>query len=122
MHIPHKGNNCIIKLILVNLLCFLGNQFFAEMSFGVLELPLFFDTVWTVAITFYAGLPSGILQAVLFNLGRPFFVHGLPVPLNECVYALCGVAIVFVTYFVAKVAMPSLRAAALATVTASLTS
>lgn len=107
MHAPHKENNCIIKLILVNLLCFLGNQFFAEISFGVLELPLFFDTVWTVAVMFYAGLPSGILQAVLFNLARPFFVHGFPIPLNECVYALCGVAIVIVTYFVVKPVMPS---------------
>lgn len=107
MHTPHQENNYIIKLILVNLLCFLGNQFFAEISFGVLELPLFFDTVWTVAVTFYAGLPSGILQAVLFNLARPFFVHGFPIPLNECVYALCGVAIVIVTYFVVKPVMPS---------------
>lgn len=108
MNISHSKNNfALLKLILVNLLCFLGNQFFAEISFGVLELPLFFDTVWTVAVMFYAGLPSGILQAVLFNLARPFFVHGFPIPLNECVYALCGVAIVIVTYFVVKPVMPS---------------
>lgn len=50
-------------LVLVALLGNIATSFLA----ASLKLPVFFDTIFTVAITFYAGLIPGMIAALLFN-------------------------------------------------------
>ncbi|GHV78723.1 hypothetical protein AGMMS49944_05140 [Spirochaetia bacterium] len=54
-----------MKVILLCLLSAAANVFLSTLAGRVLQLPLFLDTLFTVAITFAAGLVPGIVAAVL---------------------------------------------------------
>ncbi len=79
---------------LLNLLC-------KWLLCDVAHVPLFMDTIGSVAITFYAGLLPGVFVALGLNVLQVLFiaaVTGSPVYPWEMAYALCGVAIVCVTW------------------------
>ncbi len=66
-----------------------------------LHIPLFLDTIGTVAVTFYAGLLPGIIVALLFNVIRTIqiaLVNGTEIYPWEMLYMLCGAAIAAVTW------------------------
>lgn len=70
-----------------------------------LRVPLFADTVGTVAATFCAGLVPGLVVAVLFNVLRALqlaAVSGGVLYPWDMVYALCGAAIVLCTWIFAR--------------------
>ena len=50
------------------------NWFIHFLAFDTLGLPLFIDTVFTAAITFYAGLIPGLATVMIFQMYWPFFV------------------------------------------------
>ena len=66
-----------------------------------LHLVLFLDTIFTVAITFYAGLIPGIIVAFIYNPvmtivlclknGHSFFIY-------DSLYCFCGMVIVLITW------------------------
>lgn len=69
------------------------------------RIPLFLDTIGTVAVTFYAGLIPGIIVALLFNIIRTLQVavlNGTQVYPWEMLYMLCGAAIAAVTWAFAR--------------------
>ena len=84
-----------IKFGVITVLCLLsiaGNNAISYLSF-TLHFPIFLDTIFTIAITFYAGLAHGLIVATL---------HNPIITLIECamykteifyfdfLYALCG--------------------------------
>ena len=66
-----------------------------------LHLVLFLDTIFTVAITFYAGLIPGLIVAFIYNpvmtivlclkSGHSFFIY-------DSLYCFCGMVIVLITW------------------------
>jgi hypothetical protein len=71
----------------------LGTMFFFQ---DALRLPLFMDTLFTAAFTFYGGLPQGIATAILSHLIiNPLLATDLP----NYLYVLCSIAVALVTAF-----------------------
>ena len=64
----------------------------------VLKIPLFLDTIFTIAILFYCGIIPAILTAVIHSIpssllvNAPFYI----------LFSLCSVAIILITYGVMK--------------------
>lgn len=91
----------IILLCAAALLCNVGASFFAARF-----LPsIFLDTVFTVAVTFYAGLVPGLLVAAAFNPLITFLycrMHGTAFSVYDCLYAICGMLIVLATWFFSR--------------------
>ena len=70
-----------------------------------MHLPLFFDTIGTVVVVFFAGLVPGVLVALFFNILWVLLtaaVSGMPVYPWDMMYALCGIAITIVTWLFAR--------------------
>lgn len=87
---------CLIVCVIGEMLNFAGA--FLLDSF---HIPLFLDTVGTVAVTFYAGLVPGIIVALLFNILRTLqvaLINNIQLYLWEMLYMLCGAAIAAVTW------------------------
>lgn len=91
----------------IALFCFISislNMLTSILVFDVLKIPLFLDTIFTVAIVFYLGLVPGLIVGILFNFIDPLFnfiVRGIYSPTNVF-FALCGAAIVLVTWSFAR--------------------
>ena len=91
----------------IALFCFISiflNLGASLLVFDVLGIPLFFDTVFTVAIVFYLGLVPGLVVGILFNFVDTLFnflVRGIYSPTNVC-FASCGAAIVLITWAFAR--------------------
>ena len=63
---------------------------------SALHAPIFLDTIFTVAITFYAGLVPGLIVAVLHNPIRTFIrsvIYGTSLFYFGSLYAVCGMAL-----------------------------
>ena len=88
-------------ICVVALLCNVGASFFAARF-----LPsIFLDTVFTVAVTFYAGLAPGLIVAAAFNPLITFLycqMHGSAFSVYDCLYAICGMLIVAATWFFSR--------------------
>ena len=72
--------------------------------YDFLKIPLFFDTIFTVAVVFYLGLIPGLAVGILFNIADTIYNYlfrGLVSPTNA-LFALCGAAIVISTWFFAR--------------------
>ena len=87
---------CICSLIL--------NSVFTFFFFDFLNIPLFMDTIFTVAIVFYFGLVPGLIVGITFNFIDPvinYVLNGVFSPTNMC-FSLCGASIVLVTWAFAR--------------------
>ncbi len=87
---------CIIAEILNFLTC--------DLFYHVLNIPLFFDTIWTVAVVFYCGLLPALCVAIGYNL-----INSLMWICGEGVsdpfiffYTICGILIVLSTWLFAR--------------------
>lgn len=93
-----------LKISLLCLVALAGNIATSFLA-AVLHLPCFLDTIFSVAITFYAGLVPGLVVAVLFNplmtVLRCAFT-GAAFSFYDCLYALCGMLIVLTTWIIAR--------------------
>lgn len=72
---------------------------------AVLELPAFFDTIFTVAITFYAGLVPGIIVASLTNPLMTVLrclIYGTEIFYFDFLYSACGIFIVLTTWTISR--------------------
>ena len=66
-----------------------------------LRLPVFLDTIFTVVITFYAGLAPGLIVAALYNPIMTVVectIHGTEIFYYDFFYALCGMLIALSTW------------------------
>lgn len=75
-----------------------------DIFYKILKLPLFFDTIFTVAVVFHLGLVPGLCVSIGYNL-----INGLEWVIFKGVsdpfiffYAICGVLIVLSTWFIAR--------------------
>ena len=92
------------KIALFCLAAIVLNMLSTLLFFDVLHIPLFFDTIFTVAIVFYLGLVPGLVVGILFNFVDTIFnylVRGIISPTNMC-FSVCGAAIVLVTWAFAR--------------------
>lgn len=87
---------CIIAEILNFLTCYV--------FYHALHIPLFFDTIWTVAVVFYCGLVPGLCVSIGYNI-----INSLIWILQKGVldpfiffYTICGILIVFSTWLIAR--------------------
>lgn len=97
MHRKYKITLFCIAAIFLNL----GTTF---LVYDVLHIPLFFDTVFTVAIVFYLGLVPGLTVGILFNIIDTifnYFVREIISPTNMF-FSICGAAIVLITWAFAR--------------------
>ena len=70
-----------------------------------LHAPIFLDTIFTVAITFYAGFVPGLIVAALYNPIATFIytaIYGIEIFYFACFYAICGMLIVFSTWLFSR--------------------
>lgn len=88
--------NCAIAIIL--------NILVATLFSDVLHIPLFMDTIFTVAITFYYGLVPGVSVALLYNITIVFisYFRGLGFQPMVMLFGICGALISLVTWLFAR--------------------
>ncbi|WP_294429251.1 hypothetical protein [uncultured Treponema sp.] len=89
------------------LLCIVAealNLITAYIFYDTLQLPLFMDTIFTVAITFYCGLLPGVLVAIFYNV-----IATLTFPIRDytfepyaMLFAICGALVAFSTWLFAR--------------------
>ena len=94
----------IWKIHLFCLAAILLNLGTTILIYDVLHIPLFLDTIFTVATVFYLGLVPGLMVGIFFNIVDTFFnflIRGIYSPTN-IFFSLCGAAIVLVTWAFAR--------------------
>lgn len=86
--------------IVAESLNFIVSYIFYEM----LHIPLFMDTIFTVAITFYCGLVPGLVVAVSYNIISCFssVARGYAFDPYLALFGICGALIAIVTWFFAR--------------------
>lgn len=69
-----------------------------------LHIPIFMDTIFTVAITFYCGLVPGIVVAILYNViaTLTLVMRGFTFEIYAVLFAICGVLVALTTWFFAR--------------------
>ncbi|MBB5219570.1 ABC-type multidrug transport system fused ATPase/permease subunit [Treponema rectale] len=72
--------------------------------YETLHLPLFMDTIFTVAVVFYAGLVPGLIVAAGYNIFDSFIavLYGYPFSAFTMLFSLCGISIAFITWLFAR--------------------
>lgn len=96
--IDSSGYSSQMKLGVIavfGLLSIIGNIATSFLA-SALHAPIFLDTVFTVAITFYAGLVPGLIVAVLHNPIMTFIrsvIYGIDLFYFGSLYAVCGMAL-----------------------------
>ena len=93
-----------VKLPILCAVALLGNIATALLA-SWFKLPCFLDTIFSVAITFYAGLVPGLIVAALFNPLMTLLrcsLYGADFSFYDCLYALCGMLIVFATWLFSR--------------------
>ena len=72
--------------------------------YQTLKIPLFFDTIFTVAVVFYAGLVPALVVSVSYNLVNSllWFVEQGAFDTVFPLYTICGVLIVLSTHLIAR--------------------
>ena len=87
---------CLVALIGDLLTSFMAYKF---------KLPFFLDTEFAVALTFYAGLVPGLIAAACYNPLMMIWLckyTGTQFSFYDCLYAICGMLIVFATWLFSR--------------------
>ena len=92
------------KIFLVCIIAEILNLISAFFFTHFLHIPLFLDTIFTVAVTFYFGLIPGLLVSLGYNFLSPFCSWALLGFLDpsKFLFSLCGIAIVIVTWLFSR--------------------
>lgn len=92
------------KVVLLCLLAEVLNYFTAFLFFDVLHAPLFMDTIFTVAITFYCGLVPGVLVGIFHNIitTLTLTIRGYTFEPLLILFGICGALVAFATWFFAR--------------------
>lgn len=94
----------LTKTVLICILAMLLNFVVAYFFLDFLHLPLFLDTIFTVAVTFYCGLVPGICVAVGYNIiaTSTTVIRGFAFEPLTMLFGITGALIVLVTWFFAR--------------------
>ncbi len=96
--------NSVLKSVLLSIFAVAGNiilVFFVRKS----NVPVFMDTIFTVAVTFYAGLIPGLLAAVMYNPAITLidcFMADSEIYVFDFLYSICGMVIVLITWQISR--------------------
>ena len=96
--------NPTLKKVLFCVIALFGDLLTSFMAYKF-KLPFFFDTEFAVAITFYMGLVPGLIVAACYN---PLMIiwlcryTGTQFSFYDCLYAICGMLIIFVTWLFSR--------------------
>ena len=96
----HKLLRTVILCVIAEALNFLMPAIF----YHALHIPLFFDTIFTVAVVFYFGLVPALCVSLGYNIINSFLwflQEGFFDPFMLS-YAICGVLIVLSTWFISR--------------------
>ena len=97
----------IWKILFLCVLCAICNTVFSYLLNIQLKIPLFVDTIFTVAMCFTAGLLPGILTGVLSPLAsffRDYLLTGLSFEIRFSFFTICILAeVLLVCFFHAKI-------------------
>lgn len=95
-----KTFRTIIICIIAEILNFAAPALF----YHTLKIPLFFDTIFTVAVVFYCGLVPGLCVSVGYNLINSLIWVCREGVLDPFIffYTICGILIVFSTWIIAR--------------------
>ena len=93
-----------LRTIVICIIAEILNFLTADVFYHTLKIPLFFDTIFTVAVVFYCGLVPGLCVSVGYNL-----INSLIWVLQKGVadpfiffYTICGILIVLSTWVVSR--------------------
>ena len=94
----------VFKLIVLCALADVLNIVSAFIFYDLLHIPLFMDTIFTVAITFYYGLAPGLVVAVLYNVLAAIvrLERGIGFQPFNMLFGICGALIALVTWIFAR--------------------
>ena len=93
-----------IKILILTIATVLFNIVLASISAGI-NVVGFMDTLFTVALTFYAGLLPGLVAAFLYNPIMGFilsFENGTQFFIYDSLYSICGMLIVLITWLLSR--------------------
>lgn len=95
------------NLLTTSILTFLAILINVLFVFGVskLNLIVFLDTIFTVALTFYAGLVPGLIAAAVYNPIMTLIYcaeNGTEIFYFDFLYLICGMLIVLTTWFFSR--------------------
>ena len=95
------------KLAKTALLCVVAealNFISVYIFYDTLRIPLFMDTIFTVAVTFYCGLVPGLVVAVCYNILATFtlVIRGFAFETYSLLFGICGACVALVTWFFAR--------------------
>ncbi len=93
-----------IKLTVICVLAIVLNFLSVFVFYDTLRLPLFMDTIFTLAVLFYAGLLPALFVQISYNIINSFiwmFKTG-SFDIFMMMYTICGILIVFSSWFVAR--------------------
>ena len=94
----------LLRTIVICILAEIGNFLAARFFYHTLNIPLFFDTIFTVAVVFYLGLVPALCVSLGYNtINSLIWMHkeGFFDPFLLS-YAICGVLIVLSTWLIAR--------------------
>ena len=93
-----------IKLSVICVLACLLNFLTASVFFETLHIPLFLDTIFTVAVVFYSGLVPALCVSLSYNVinAAVWNYKGDVFDPFIFLYAICGVLIVVSTWLIAR--------------------
>lgn len=93
-----------VRTLLICLFAEVLNFFTAFLLYDTLHIPLFFDTIFTVAVTFYCGLVPGLCVGAFYNV-----ISTLTLPLRgytfdpyAFLFGICGMLVAFATWIFAR--------------------
>ncbi|MBQ5399807.1 MAG: hypothetical protein IIU15_01040 [Treponema sp.] len=100
----YLDNHRILKTVVICVIAVAMNVLTMYIFYNWIKIPLFFDTIWTVAVVFYSGLVPGLcvslaynaINALIWTMQQGFFDPFI------MLYAVCGVLIVFSTWIFAR--------------------
>ena len=94
----------VIRIVVICIIAEMLNFLTMDVFYHTLKIPLFFDTIFTVAVVFYCGLVPGLCVSVGYNL-----INSLIWVLQKGVadpfiffYTICGILIVLSTWVVSR--------------------
>ena len=93
-----------LKTILLCIVAEIMNFLTADIFYHKLKIPLFFDTIWTVAVVFYLGLIPGLCVSLVYNIVNALLwgrQEGFFDP-SILMYAVCGILIALSTWLIAR--------------------
>lgn len=101
------SNEKIAKISQIFLICLVAvalNYICSYICVDMLHFPLFMDTIFTVAITFYFGLLPGLCVGVGFNILSSLtqVVRGFTFDPFTFLFAICSAIIAAVTWFFSR--------------------